>query len=225
MKINAFSDTHGFHDKCDDIIQPCDVLCIAGDFVPLYMQRNIPQSWAWFEKSFIPWLMNYPCKRVMLVGGNHDFFLDTTMSQSMMKKVLSDNYAATKIQYLCDSGVEYEGKLFWGCPYIENLSYWAFYTDTTRHYSAIPDCDVLITHSPISGPLGTVNQNSYNKGSDFGSQKLLDSLEGRKINLHFCGHVHSGQKGGIEYKGTQVYNVSMIDEMYQVAYPLTKVEL
>ena len=73
MKICGISDLHG---KCPDlIVEPCDVLFICGDVIPLRMQRNVPQSFSWFKKEFIPWCNKQPVDKIYMVGGNHDFFL------------------------------------------------------------------------------------------------------------------------------------------------------
>lgn len=40
MKICVLSDLHGF---LIDYIQPCELVLICGDIVPLRMQRNKPQ--------------------------------------------------------------------------------------------------------------------------------------------------------------------------------------
>lgn len=67
LKICAISDLHG--NLID--IQPCELLLICGDIIPLKMQRNIPQSLSWFKKEFIPWIESLPCKEVVFIAGNH----------------------------------------------------------------------------------------------------------------------------------------------------------
>lgn len=51
VKVCAISDVHGQWSSVN--IEPCDILFIGGDIVPLKMQRNVPQSFSWFEKKFI----------------------------------------------------------------------------------------------------------------------------------------------------------------------------
>ena len=72
MKICGISDIHG---DLSVKIQPCDVLCICGDIVPLEVQVNSKKSKRWLKELFIPWCSKQPCKKVLVVGGNHDFFL------------------------------------------------------------------------------------------------------------------------------------------------------
>lgn len=69
MKIAVTSDLHGNL----PIIQECEVLLLCGDIVPLYMQRNIPQSEKWLKTEFAEWVVGLPCKVVYMVGGNHEF--------------------------------------------------------------------------------------------------------------------------------------------------------
>lgn len=215
MKIVAFSDNHGF--LGDELVIPCDVLLIAGDFVPLNIQRAHDKCWKWMKEQFLPFLDRYPCKQVYFIGGNHDFFLDSDRANVKMRKVLEETGTSQKVHYLLDSGIEYEGKWFYGTPYMD-MTNWAFYTPWCKeHYRAIPDCDVLLTHCPIDGPVGTVLQPGYQK-ADYGSKELFDCLKGRKIKWHVCGHVHSGDHTCPEYTGTKVANVSVLDEAYQFRY-------
>ena len=51
MKIIAFSDNHGYLPK----LEPCDVVCICGDIIPLEIQRDIFMSWWWFNNKFKEW--------------------------------------------------------------------------------------------------------------------------------------------------------------------------
>jgi hypothetical protein len=52
MKICAISDMHGI---LDFDINPCDILCISGDIVPLRVQYYLEGTLKWLAKEFIPW--------------------------------------------------------------------------------------------------------------------------------------------------------------------------
>ena len=69
MKICAISDLHGRVDLSELKIK-ADVLCIAGDFIPLYIQRNIQKSIEWINSEFIPWLNKLDVECVLLISGN-----------------------------------------------------------------------------------------------------------------------------------------------------------
>ena len=47
MKIIAFSDNHGYLPK----LEPCDVVCICGDIMPLEIDRNLI---AFAVKEYVP---------------------------------------------------------------------------------------------------------------------------------------------------------------------------
>lgn len=59
------------HGNYDFNIEPCDVLCICGDIVPLNIQSYTKPTFKWLEETFIPWCQAQPCKEVLLVAGNH----------------------------------------------------------------------------------------------------------------------------------------------------------
>lgn len=40
-----------------------------------------------------------------------------------------------------------------------------------------------------------------------------------------CGHIHTGQHGGVDFESTRVYNVSRLDERYEIAYEPTWVDI
>ena len=73
MKICGISDIHG---NLIENIPECDVLCICGDIVTLNAQRNIEASKHWWETKFIKWIDKLPCKKVVVIPGNHDFYLE-----------------------------------------------------------------------------------------------------------------------------------------------------
>lgn len=71
MRICAFSDMHG---QLNFKVEPCDIVMICGDIVPLMIQKFTDLSEDWFRDVFIPWCTNLPCEKVLLVAGNHKLF-------------------------------------------------------------------------------------------------------------------------------------------------------
>ena len=71
MKICAFSDMHG---QLDFKIEPCDIVIICGDIIPLRIQSFTGPSEVWLRDVFIPWCTNLPCEKVLFIAGNHKLF-------------------------------------------------------------------------------------------------------------------------------------------------------
>lgn len=69
MKIAVTSDLHGILPE----IEPCELVLICGDIIPLRIQRNIPQSESWLKGEFAEWINSLQCERVIMIGGNHEF--------------------------------------------------------------------------------------------------------------------------------------------------------
>lgn len=243
MKVVAISDLHGYLPKD---LPPGDILCICGDIVPLDYQSNNIESTAWFCLDFLPWTDALPYKKVIFIAGNHDFFLEDIgpkhgrSASEVLKKLLPGEHKKKhKLIYLQDNSVEIEGKRFYGTPWIEDLSRWAFYRpveNTLEYgrglkelYNNIPKkCDVILTHMPPRiGLLGRVLETGkYNTGADYGSATLADVLTGRQFQYLCCGHVHSGQHipfnlgnadGRFKYD-RQLVNVSIKTEDYHPYY-------
>lgn len=226
MKIVGISDIHG--DLIENIPQ-CDVLCIAGDIVPLRVQTNINQSLKWLKNEFIPWVEGLSCNHVILVAGNHDFVFDNdywprnNYKLSFVIEKASDLFIGhPKINYLRDSGVVIDNVSFYGTPWITGLRGWAFYTDDDREVmNKIPDVDVLITHAPPEGKVGTVLEKCWNYLNNFGSTALALKLEDSNIKYCLSGHIHSGLHSGEKIGNTMCYNVSIKNEQYNITfYPL-----
>ena len=239
LKIVAISDIHGMLPE----LQECDVVCCAGDISPLEYQSDQTQMLGWFYLVFLPWVESLPCKKFVMVAGNHDFFLQNIhrrlidesdgykrytwrSASDVMKKLLPGNLRSkyNKLIYLCDSSFEYEGKRFYGTPWIADLSRWAFYLDNDslmEKYKNIPKkCDVIITHMPpkIEG-LGEVIQGGcFNTGENYGSQELAEVLKTKDFKYALCGHVHSGQHLPVDLNGKKLVNVSLKNEDYNEMY-------
>lgn len=253
MKIKAFSDNHGYLPSIEEIGE-CDVLCICGDIFPLQEQRDYYGSLSWYLGIFYPWVQSLKCKKVIMIAGNHDFFLEHLYEKFVSKpddisskiysyriewtleipqvKELLEPKKDSKLIYLIDRGVEVEGIKFYGTPYIQDLSRWAFYLDNESlkdKFNEIPsNTDVLLTHQPPTlNNCGLVKQShTFNYLNDYGSQILTDVItEKKNIKWVLSGHVHSGEHIPKEINNTNVVNVSIKDEDYKVKYNIFEFEL
>lgn len=231
------SDLHGYLPK-PETVPECDVVGLCGDIVPLDYQNDDVKSIAWFCLEFVPWTDKLRCKKVLFIAGNHDFFLEHLMygpaNEDGVKKVRSagevlrkllpgDNKGRHKIVYLRDSSFEFEGKRFYGTPWISGLPGWAFDVPEiileSDKFDKIPNkLDVLMTHIPPNlCNMGTVLQHNYHYGCEWGSDALRKVLVAKNVKYTFCGHVHTGEHTMQEYKeGCNVVNVSIKDEDYVV---------
>lgn len=234
MRITAISDLHGYLPKN---LPGGDVLCICGDSVPLDYQNDLAQSVAWFALDFNKWADSIPYKKVVFIGGNHDFYLDELgkahRPSSVLKHLLPGSHKGqSKLIYLCDNSVEIDGIRFYGTPWIADLARWAFYKreeDLIEAYDRIPrKCDVLLTHMPprACGAGLVMQHGNYDTLTNYGSQALADAIENREIKYALCGHVHSGNHCPESFGMVDnVVNVSLKDENYKVAYKPFSFEL
>ena len=87
------------------------------------------------------------------------------------------------------------------------------------------DIDVLVTHSPPRIPDSDVDRSLQTDLEHFGSPELKEATIEKRPRLVFCGHIHTGQHGGVDFEGSRIYNVSRLDERYEIAYEPTWVEV
>ena len=239
MKICAISDIHGNLVKIDK----CDILLICGDSIPLYLQSNNALSEIWYAEDFAKWVKELPCKKVIMIAGNHDFWLFYHQKEDVQKKF--DKWYDGKVIYLQDSEYNYNGFKIYGCPWCEGPVNWAFcppivalkrnyaknkidYNLIYSNYKKIPDCDILLTHQPANvDSLGTSYFMDEHKKRNFGSQKLYDIIKERKIKYNFCGHIHTGDHNRVTSNkcDTVFYNVSLLNEQYELAYSCKYIEI
>ena len=198
MKVCGISDIHG---NLLENVPECDVLCIAGDVVTLNAQRNYDASEYWWKNRFIPWVMKLKCKKVLVVPGNHDIYLENLYLTDKWEE-FCDYMAITtygKLHFLIDQSFEYEGINFYGTPWIDPIEFqenvWAFQVKSYKEdnpYSKIPNCDILITHD-----------------SPFKNKQLFINSNGKSV-YHLYGHWHNGESNPEKGK----YNCSRLNEFY-----------
>lgn len=195
MLLCGVSDIHG---DLNINIPECDVLCICGDIINLNDQRDIPASKHWWETRFVKWVESLPCKKVIVVPGNHDFFLERMYTECWgwfkdRMRLLTNK----KLEFLIDESFYYEDIHFYGTPWIEPIEFqegrWAFeHPEGDEYYAKIPKCNVLITHdSPYEND-------------------TLGYCCWDKCDYHLFGHWHDGVDDPIPCR----FNCSILDDMY-----------
>lgn len=180
MIIDCIADLHGFYPKLDG----GDLLIVAGDLTA----RDQENEYYWFND----WLCEQEYKKIVIISGNHDNFLQKRNDQSQF---------FTVGKYLCDSATEFEGLKIWGSPWTKtflgmNPHCKAFTVDTEEElaekWALIPDdIDILVTHSPSYGM-----HDGRNSEQRLGSTSLLKKQVRtplfNSLKLHVFGHIHEG---------------------------------
>lgn len=223
MKIVVISDTHGFLPKIEDDF---DLLLIGGDIFPTTNHHVVAQM-EWMT-SFIEWVKGLPFKdgnsKVILVPGNHDFYLERAtkeelkkmeeMSGERLKILRHDIY---DFEYPVSDGID--ALRIFGTPYCSIFGKWAFMVkDETleKKFSQIPEgVDVLVSHdSPNINLLGAIMEGPF-KNYTTGNKVLAKHVKRVKPKMFFSGHFHSGRHDFEEIDGTYMANVSFVDEKYK----------
>jgi hypothetical protein len=140
LDITHISDTHGFHRSLN--LKGGDVLIHTGDFCVTSYDEE--------AEAFLDWFRTQPYTRKILVAGNHDWPLFHALG---MEHQVFDFEG---IDYLCDTGVEIEGEVFWGSPWQPEFFSWAYNLprngeELAQTWEKIPfHTTVLLTHTPLS---------------------------------------------------------------------------
>ncbi|KAK4234654.1 hypothetical protein C8A03DRAFT_47072 [Achaetomium macrosporum] len=186
IRVVCLSDTHGLTIPADkipagDLLIHCGDLTVHGTVTEIQAQ--------------VDWLKGLSHRWKVVVGGNHDSWLDASVRAGMSGQEGKDTRMGevdfTGVEYLCDKGVELEfegGRRLnvygWGAvPWCGEG--FAFQYEREKHpwKGRIPDeTDVLVTHTPPRHHLDL----------GVGCAGLLDEIWRVKPRLHVFGHVHWG---------------------------------
>ena len=227
MKISAISDMHGNLPQ----IEPCDLLLVAGDISPLRIQNKYELMIDWMNEEFYPWVKSLPCKHVVMVAGNHDFYFRHEGIEGVKEDIINFKLG-DKLVYLENSSFEYEGLKIYGTPNCVGPFGWPFCDalEARGAYDKIERCDILLTHQPPKhDKVGCSFPYQYNE-RNFGSDYLYNVIVDKKIPIVVCGHIHSGIHNGVKaYLGddfiSTFYNVSLLGEDYNMTYDVTTFEI
>lgn len=219
MKICAFSDMHG---DLNVKVNPCDIVMICGDIIPLKIQNYTTPSEAWLKDVFIPWCTSLPCEKVLFVAGNHDHFMERHPDRVRLLLQGQD-----KVIYLDCETFEYDGKVIYGTPLCKPFGRWAFmpsYEEQderyARHLDVIGKIDIVMSHDAPYGISDVLLQKScsWADGSHIGNKSLRTFLEKAQPMVSVHGHLHSTSHDKEMLGDTAVYNVSLLDEDYSMVY-------
>lgn len=213
MIVDCVSDLHGYYPK----IEGGDLLIVAGDLTA----RDEPIEHAYF----CDWLNECDHKKKVVIGGNHDNFL---------QKIPEFFEVIGLCDYLCDSGTEFEGLKIWGSPWTlkfpgQNPHAMAFALDSEaelyKKFQHIPkDTDILITHSP---PFTVLDKTL--SGHQVGSTSLSALYlcnGGFRPKLWVFGHIHEsyGKDFGF-FHPTMCVNASYVNRAYKPVNHPIRIEL
>lgn len=228
MKCICLSDLHGTLLPVEDYFEPCELICICGDIVPLNIQGNHKKARKWLIDAFKPWCESLPCNKVIFIAGNHDSVMH---NEDFMHSVFPKDEKVTYLfheMYTYNNG-DKEYKIF-GTPYCKLFGNWAFMDTDERLiklYSDIPSgIDILLTHDQPFGYGDILLDNIYwNTGDHIGNKPLTLAILEKKPAYQFNGHLHSCQHELIEIGNTKHYNVSIKNEKYEPVYEPLIIEI
>lgn len=228
MKVCAFSDGHGYLPE----IEPCDIVCIAGDIIPLDIQLNSRKSKRWFNTEFADWVNKLPCDKVFVVAGNHDFYLE----RHSVTITLEEDPTNGKCIYLNNESAIYMDSYgnnwnIYGTPLTHKFGNWAFMLDNEsleEKYKNIPhNVDILISHdTPSYKKLGLLPPSKWStEPIEAGNKPLTKAIEEKKPKYVFCGHLHECYDKSAVLDNTTIINVSILNNKYQLAYKPTYITI
>ena len=180
LAVVCVSDTH----NTTPVLPPGDVLLHAGD---------LTESGTFTElQDQLDWLNAQPHQHKVVIGGNHDLVLDSSITLTDPQKDATRlNWGS--IVYLQDRSVELSfangrSLTVYGSPWTPKFGQWAFqYPATTDIWAnKVPaNVDVLLTHGP---PRFHLDKNEY--GGMTGCSYLANEIYRARPRLVVAGHIH-----------------------------------
>lgn len=228
MKVIALSDLHGTLLPVEDYFEPCELVCICGDIVPLSVQSNSHKTRKWLHDSFKPWCESLPCDKVIFIAGNHDLHFNLEFMYKLFPKDQKVTYLFHESYvYTSKSGKEYS---IFGTPYCTQFGNWAYMEPDCvldNFYLDIPEnLDILLTHDqPYGWGDILLEQIWWNTGEHIGNKPLANAIMKKQPRFQFNGHLHSCDHKLIEIGKTKHYNVSIKSEQYEPIYDPLVIEV
>ena len=203
VRVVSISDTHMKHAFLNDRIPDGDILIHCGDVQMTSVRFSRAEGYR-RVREFNEWLGTLPHKHKIVIGGNHDNFLED-VGEEEAQQLLSN---AT---YVCNSMVTVEGLNIWGSPVSWGSSKNdAFQQEQADIVDQIPtEADIVVTHGH---PLRRF-------------KAFRRKLKTVSPIVHFCGHYHQGS--GVHFLDDSVVTVnsSVLNWKYRLAHPPNVVDI
>jgi hypothetical protein len=216
LRIVATADLHGYLPE----IPECDLLLIGGDVCPVW-DHHVDFQKLWLKSDFSEWLRKVPAKKIVGIGGNHDFVFDKLpdFGHGLPWMYLHDT---TGVITIGDEIIKVHG-----APHTPRFGRWALMRPDpmlVEMWDKIPtDIDVLLSHGPMYGYADKVagyslTKHGWEEQTRVGSQTLrnrLDHIDFPNLKLFICGHIHEEYGEWPVNDQLTVYNVSHMDDEYK----------
>lgn len=225
MRIIALSDFHGVFPQN---LPEHDLTLIAGDISPFSIQGQKNMMKEWIEGPFALWVSQLSTEKVVMVPGNHDYYLEGMTSN---KKILFEANFFGKLKCLWNEyyTVEIDGfepvEIF-GTPLCHIYGSWPFMRieSVLREKFSIFDkkVDIFLTHDPVQflgttdcvlEPKYTSQDPSEHVGDPVKHEQIMKLYdENKSPRLVISGHIHSGNHTPEIHLNSMCANVSLMDE-------------
>lgn len=239
MKVFATSDLHGNLEGLD--LEGIDLAILAGDIAPLkgMSSWDVYDQLVWMNTEFNDWCNRWPNAKIVFTPGNHDFFplIKDRFGEKLREENL-DLKLASNATMLIDKCIDIYGSnsnvsgclRVYGTPWVPIISHrWAFEAEHDKlqdKFAQIPkDVDILVTHAPPRLNCVDVSLDYGVNSERFGSSELSEAIAFKFPKMCFCGHIHSGSHSMSKLGSTQVWNVSRLNESYNIAYEPLRLEV
>jgi Icc-related predicted phosphoesterase len=217
LRIVAISD---LHEHLPVTMPEGDMLIICGD-VTFTSRKDYRGQAHFIATDFAQWMSRQDYKYKLWIAGNHDTVL----------QAYPDVAKRVDATYLCNESVEIEGMIVFGTPWQPEFCNWGFSaTDAERreHFKGMAGADLVICHAPptSAGDLDLIYEGP-NHPLHVGDKELYNAIRLYEPKKVFCGHIHEGfGVAAIDHGDgvmTWVYNVSSVDERYNMRQNFYKV--
>lgn len=227
MKICSISDLHGncvlYPSNFWKGLEECEVLFICGDILPLKIQFDMVRSQLWLEQEFKPWAEGLPVEKIFIIAGNHDAWFER--NDQLAREIFPQD---AKITYVKNDIIEYlsiqDNNIYriFGTPYCHEFGNWPFMRKAStlkRKFSMMPEnIDILFSHDAPYGTSDICLEGWAADGKHKGCPELRDAILQKSPKYCFHGHLHSTNHEQELLSNTKVFNTSILNEEYEIAY-------
>ena len=216
-KFCAVADLHG---HLGFTIQECDYLLVAGDILPRSVQKDTEKSEVWIKEQLIPWAEKQPCRKVIFVAGNHDFYFEKSVEvfQGHEKIIFQE-----KDDYIVNLR---DGTRILITPWCKPFGRWAFMKDIEEQkklYEKYKDgkkVDIILSHDAPYGTNDIIQDTNvfWYTPEHIGNKALRDLILDLQPVWNIHGHLHSTKHEPEMLGDTKVVCCSILGEDYTPQY-------